>query len=85
METITANELKTKGVASIQACLAGELEAVITIRGQKQYVVMEMAHFQYLRECELEAAVFEAQRDLKEKNFVIESVADHLARIQNDV
>jgi len=85
METITANELKTKGVASIQACLAGELEAVITVRGQKQYVVMEMAHFQYLRECELEAAVFEAQRDIKEKNFVIESVADHLARIQNDV
>lgn len=85
METITANELKTKGVASIQACLVGEQEVAITIRGRKQYVVMEMAHFQYLRECELEAALFEAQADLKENNFVIECVADHLARIKTDV
>jgi hypothetical protein len=85
METITANEIKTKGVASIQACLATELEAAITVRGKKQFVVMEMAHFQYLRECELEAALLEAQRDLKNNNFVIESVSDHLARIKHDI
>lgn len=81
METITANELKTKGIASIQARLAGEQEAAITIRGRKQYVVMEITHYQYLRECELEVALFEAQADLKGNNFVVESVADHLARI----
>ncbi len=81
METITANELKTKGIASIQARLAGEQEAAITIRGRKKYVVMEITHYQYLRECELEVALFEAQADLKGNNFVVESVADHLARI----
>ena len=83
METITANDLKTKGIASIRACLAGEREAAITIRGRKEYVVMEMSHYQYLRECELEAALLEAQSDLKENNFIVESVADHLARIRN--
>ena len=81
METITANELKIKGIASIQARLAGEQEAAITIRGRKKYVVMEITHYQYLRECELEVALFEAQADLKGNNFVVESVADHLARI----
>ncbi len=81
METITANELKTKGVASIQARLAGKQEAAITIRGRKQYVVMEITHYQYLRECELEAALFEAKADLEGNNFVVESVIDHLARI----
>jgi len=83
METITANELKTKGIASIRGCLAGEPEAAITVRGKKQYVVMEMAHYQYLRECELEAALLEAQADLKGNNFIIESVADHLTRIKD--
>ena len=85
METITANELKTKGIASIRGCLAGEQEAAITVRGKKQYVVMEMAHYQYLRECELEAALLEAQADLKANNFIIESVTDHLARIKDGV
>ncbi len=85
METITANELKTKGVASIRECLAGEREAAITVRGKKQYVVMEMAHYQYLRECELEAALLEARADLKNNNFTVESVADHLARIRDAV
>lgn len=44
---------------------------------------MEMAHYQYLRECELEAALLEAQSDLKENNCIVESVADHLARIRD--
>lgn len=85
METITANELKTKGIASIRECLAGEQEAVITVRGKKEYVVMDMAQYQHLRECELEAALLEAQADLKGNNFIIESVADHLARIRDAV
>lgn len=55
MKTITANELKTKGIASIRGCLAGKQEA----------------------------ALLEARADLKENNFIIESVADHLARIKD--
>lgn len=81
METITANELKTKGIAAIEARLAKGQEAIITVRGQKKYVAMETSHYQYLRECELAAALFEMQADLTGNNFVIESVADHLARI----
>lgn len=59
MGTIAANELKTRGVASISEQLADAPEAIITVRGKKRYVVMEMEHYQYLRECELEAAVLE--------------------------
>lgn len=83
MRSITANELKTKGISSIRESLAGEREAAITVRGKNQYVVMEMAHYQYLCECELEAALLEARADLKENNFIEESVADHLARIRD--
>lgn len=85
METITANELKTKGIASIRECLVGEQEAAITVRGKKEYVVMDMAQYQHLRECELEAALLEAQADLKGNNFIVESVADHLTRIRDGI
>ena len=83
MNTITANELKTKGVSSIIKQLAEEPEAVITVRGKKQYVVMDIDHYQYLRECELEAALLEAQTDMQDGNVITESVADHIARITN--
>lgn len=81
MGTIAANELKTRGVACISDHLADESEAVITVRGKKRYVVMEMAHYQYLRECELEAAVVEARADLEAGRVKVESVADHIKRL----
>lgn len=81
MGTIAANKLKTRGVASISEQLAGEPEAVITVRGKKRYVVMDMARYQYLRECELEAAVLEARADLEAGRVMVESVSDHIKRL----
>ena len=83
MRSITANELKTRGIASIQDNLAGEPEAVITVRGQKKYVVMDIAQYHYLRECELEAALLEAQTDVAKGRVVVESVAKHIARVSD--
>jgi len=83
MATITANDLKTKGISSIREQLANEPEAVITVRGEKKFVVMDINHYNYLRECELEAAVLEARADLKDGKVVVESVAEHIARISD--
>ena len=82
MGTITANDLKTRGVASISEQLAQEPEAFITVRGKKRYVVMDIQHFQYLRECELEAALLEAKADLESGRVVVESVEAHMKRLQ---
>ena len=82
MGTIAANDLKTRGVASISEQLAQEPEAFITVRGKKRYVVMDIEHFQYLRECELEAALLEAKADLESGRVVIESVEAHMKRLQ---
>ena len=62
MKAITANELKTKGVASIDAALAEQEEAIISVRGKERYVVMDMETYNRLRVCELEAALYQAQR-----------------------
>ena len=82
MGTIAANDLKTRGVASISEQLAQEPEAFITVRGKKRYVVMDIEHFQYLRECELEAALLEAKADLESGRVVVESVEAHMKRLQ---
>ncbi|WP_413904700.1 hypothetical protein [Candidatus Skiveiella danica] len=53
MPHISANELKTKGVAAIEAVLADHAEAIVSVRGKDRFVVMDIAHYHHLRECEL--------------------------------
>ncbi len=85
MGSIAANELKTRGVASIAEKLSEAPEAIITVRGKDRFVVMEIEHYRYLRECELEAALLEARQDVKEGRVVSESVAKHVKRLTNAV
>ena len=83
MNHITANDLKTRGIAAIEASLAGgRREAVVSVRGADRYVVMELAEYQRLRECELEAALVESRADIDAGRFVAESAAAHMARLK---
>ncbi len=82
MKTITANEIKTKGVVSIDAVLQEQEEAVISVRGIDRYVVMDMKTYNRLRVCELEAALYQTRREIAEGKGVEESVDEHIARIQ---
>lgn len=84
MKIITANELKKKGVVSIGEQLADNHEAMITVRGKNRFVVMDVEHYNYLRECELEAALLEAKRDVENGDYVAEEVEQHIARIRNE-
>ena len=81
MQQLTANDLKTKGIAAIEASLANQPEAIVSVRGKDKYVVMDLAHYHYLRECELEAALAEARANITNGQFVKESPDSHLARI----
>ena len=58
-QTITANELKTKGVTILTDETADGSEVIITVRGKNKFVVLPIAKYNYLRECELEAALLE--------------------------
>ncbi|MBE0645764.1 MAG: type II toxin-antitoxin system Phd/YefM family antitoxin, partial [Bacteroidetes bacterium] len=74
MKTISANELKTRGVASIDSALKEQEEAIISVRGKDRYVVMDMETYNRLRVCELEAALYQTQREIAEGKGVEESV-----------
>ena len=81
MTHINANELKTKGVAAIEAVLADHAEAIVSVRGRDRFVVMDVAHYHHLRECELDAALAQTRADLAAGRFVQESAQAHVARL----
>ena len=85
MNTVTANELKTKGVSAVESRLENEDEVIISVRGKNKYVVMELEKYAKLREIELELALQEAKADVEAGRFTSESVADHMKRVADDL
>lgn len=78
---ISANELKTRGVAAIEQALATQPEAVVSVRGKNRFVILDIAQYQFLRECELEVALAEANADVAAGRVVRESAEAHMARL----
>lgn len=84
MSSLTANDLKTKGIAAVEAVLAERPEAIVSVRGKDRFVVMEIAQYHYLRECELEAALAETRADVAAGRAVKESAAAHVERMKKN-
>ena len=82
MSQLTANDLKTRGVTAIEALLATQPEAMISVRGKERFVVMDVAHYHYLRECELDAALAQSRADVSAGRFVVESAQAHMDRLE---
>jgi PHD/YefM family antitoxin component YafN of YafNO toxin-antitoxin module len=82
---ISANDLKTRGISALEVELAERSEAVITVRGKGRFVVMSMEQYNYLRECELEAALLEVKADLAAGRVISESVDNHIRRVTDEV
>jgi PHD/YefM family antitoxin component YafN of YafNO toxin-antitoxin module len=83
MSHLAANDLKTRGIAAIEAALQDHAEAIVSVRGKDRYVVMDLEQYQYLRACELEAALVEARADLAAGRVIKESAEAHVARLDS--
>jgi hypothetical protein len=81
MNHISANDLKTKGIAAIELALSDAPEAIVSVRGKDRFVVMEVAQYEYLRGCELDAALAQTRADLAAGRVVQESPQAHLDRL----
>ncbi len=81
MNTVTANELKTKGISAVETRLKADEEVIISVRGQDRYVVMDLDKYAQLREYELAIAVQEAKADVDAGRCSTESVAEHMQRV----
>ena len=82
MSQLTANDLKVRGIAAIEEALTDQTEATISVRGTQRFVVMDMAHYHYLRECELEAALVQSRSDLAAGRVVQETAEAHMTRLE---
>jgi hypothetical protein len=81
MSHLSANDLKTRGVSAIEAALADRSEAIISVRSKDRFVVMDMAQYHYLRECELDAAIAQSRLEIASGQYVVETAAQHSARL----
>ena len=82
MSNLTANDLKTKGIAAIEAVLAHRPEAIVSVRGKDRFVVMEIEQYHHLRECELEAALAETKADIAAGRFSKGTAEAHVKRVK---
>ena len=83
--TIMANDLKTRGVTLLDEALKQDDEAIISVRGKSKYVVMDLEHYNYLRECELEAALIETHKDIQEGRAKILTANEHIKALHDDL
>jgi hypothetical protein len=81
MSAITANEIKTRGIAVLETALENAPDPIISVRGKDRFVVMDIAHYHHLRECELESAWREAKADVAAGRVVRESPVAHVKRV----
>ena len=81
MHSLTANELKTRGISSLEEGLKDSPELMITVRGKEKYVVIDIEHYHHLREIELEAALLESRQDIANSKASQESAEAHVQRI----
>jgi len=84
MKSITANELKVRGVSVVEECLADDDELVVSVRGRDTYVVMRIEKYADLREFELDRALREARADYDAGRVVRETVGEHLERLERE-
>ena len=80
---IPANDLKIKGVSIIETMLKRLDEVLISIRGKNRFVVIDMNRYNYLRECELEKALRDAQEDIANGCSRVLSSEEHFKELDN--
>ena len=82
MNAITANDLKTRGIRSVEQIVKKTGEAAITVRGKVCYMIVTPEKYDRLREAELEYAVREAKQDIKSGRIAATSIAEHLEQVK---
>jgi prevent-host-death family protein len=85
MKAITANDLKSKGVSVLEDALEDQDEAIISVRGKPRFVVMDIDHYERLREAEIHSAWQEARAAIAQGDYVGVSAEEHIGRLRKEL
>lgn len=83
LNTISANDLKTRGVKLLEEISNKKepQEVLVNVRGKTKYAILPIDYYNKLRELELESALQESFRDISEGRYTIETVDTHLKNL----
>ena len=82
---ITANEVKTKGVALFGKMLQKADELVINVRGKNKYVVLDIERYNDFRQNELDLAHMKVMQDIKDGRYKVQTAAEHVKDLMDEL
>jgi len=83
--TVSANEVKTKGV-SLFANLLGKFdELVINVRGKDKFIVLNIERYRELRAKELDMAYIETKEEIENKEYKSQSASEHIQELMHEL
>ena len=82
---IAASEVKRRGVSVFEEILEKFSQTVISVRGEKKYVVMNIERYEELRAKELDLAYKEVMEDVANGDSRILSAQEHLSELARDL
>ena len=66
---LSIQDLKRTGLSKIKQMFLNEPDIIIQDRGKDTCVLVDLAHYNFLRNCELEIALNQAKKDIKKGNY----------------
>jgi len=83
--TVTANDVKQRGVSLFGELLEKFEEIVVNVRGKKKYVVMDIERYKHLRSLELDNAYKEVMEDVANGDYKTVSASEHIKSLEDDL
>jgi prevent-host-death family protein len=83
--TISANDVKTKGVSLFSNLLDKFDELIINVRGKDKFVVIDVERYKELRANELDLAYIQTMQDVKNGNYKAQTAKEHIEELMNEL
>ena len=83
--TIPANEVKKRGVSIFEELLQKWDEVILSVRGHKKYVVMDIDRYKKLRALELDKAYREVMEDIKNGDYRVLTPKEHIESLKEEL
>ncbi|MFA6191099.1 MAG: type II toxin-antitoxin system prevent-host-death family antitoxin [Sulfurimonas sp.] len=83
--TISANDVKTKGVSLFSSLLDTFDELIINVRGKDKFVVLDIDRYKELRANELDLAYIQTMQDIENKNYKTQTAKEHIDELMREL
>mgnify|MGYP002639621362 FL=1 len=83
--TISANEVKTKGVTLFSNLLEKFDELIINVRGKDKFAVIDIERYKELRANELDLAYIQTMQDIDNGKYKTQTAKEHIQDLMNEL